>query len=71
MERLYRLLQAMGKAENVSKVLMVVMEQLQEVVNCHQTQFFLFTDDLLTEREKRVNNMQKAVVDGKYLDVFC
>lgn len=46
------------------------LENLPKIVNCHAGQFFLLTDNILTEKEMKKLTLQKTVIDNHYIDVM-
>ena len=53
MEKLFRMINNVNKADTISGMMKAIMEAIQDIVNCAGNQFFIFDKDLISYDEKR------------------
>ena len=69
MEKLFRLAKSVNQASTIPEVMVATLENIENVVNCQIGAFFLFENDLLRAKDKKALQVQKTLVERKYIDI--
>lgn len=70
MEKLFNIVNNISKSDQISKVMKSVMEDITEVINCAQGQFFIFDKSFLTKKDRNLYQISSIIVDDRYIEVF-
>ena len=71
MRQLQQLVSQLQAATSISSVILAVLKNIKDVVNCNGGAFFVFKKEILQEKDLQRVCLQKTIVEAKYIDVVC
>lgn len=63
MEKLFKLIHNISKADQAIKMMKAVLEAIKDVINCSNNQFFIFEKEMVSFEDKKNNQISSLLLD--------
>lgn len=71
MSQMLGIIQNILDSNHISEAFITIMRVVDQIINCSNCCFFIFKNNIFSDKDKKRMIIQKTVVEGRYIDAAC